>query len=263
MLLEIICLTTFGIDFSHEESIKDNYFNHGLGNWSLALNPLEGAFKWILFPLVPCSNQSNPKTHDQRISVTSTFQMMLRGLLHRYFITKSARVSIWLEIITFSSITLGIRDSLKDCPSSTSSIFLVLAGHELPGTSRCLRQEQAQMDTCFRWDTKLQWASVSQCGSSVPPAQRKRSRTENQPCHPRYKYLFGWLVLDRARWGRSEEHETAFTTHLFLGGEWSYIDSLSLSYAGGKQSKAWAHSHRRQWWRVRRKISLWSVSFRT
>lgn len=32
MLLEIIRLATFAMDFSHEESVRDNYFNHGLGN---------------------------------------------------------------------------------------------------------------------------------------------------------------------------------------------------------------------------------------
>lgn len=184
---------------------------------------------------------------------------MLRGLLHRYFMTKSAHVSIWLEIITFSSIILDISDHLRDCPSSTSSVFLVLAGRELPGTSRCLQQEKAKQDTWFQWDTNLQWALASQCSYSVPPAQRKWSWKKNQPCHPHYKYLIGWLVLKTAHWGRSEEHETLFTTHLFLDREWSHMDTLSKSYAGGKQNKAWAHGHRRQWWRVWKKISLLPV----
>ena len=39
MLLEIICLTTFAMDFSHEESIRDNYFNHGLGNLKFSIKP--------------------------------------------------------------------------------------------------------------------------------------------------------------------------------------------------------------------------------
>ena len=41
------------------------------------------------------------------------------------------------------------------------------------------------------------------------------------------------------------------------------MDTLSLSCAGGKQSKVWARSHRRQSWRVWRKISPLPVSFRT
>lgn len=86
MFPRLMCLTTFATDFSPKESNNANSSSYGLGNSSLALNPLEGGFKWILFSLVSCSNQFNPKTHGKWISVSSKFQMMLwvlQALYHK------------------------------------------------------------------------------------------------------------------------------------------------------------------------------------
>lgn len=91
----------------------------------------------------------------------------------------------------------------------------------------------------------------------------KWSRRENQPCHP----LQGprWVLGTREiPWGSSEEHETAFTTHLFWDGWGMILHGYPFpSSAGRKQSKACGHSHRRWWLRVWREISLLPFSFST
>lgn len=202
------------------------------------LRKREKSVKLIFFPLISCSNQPNPKTHDKRISVTSKFQMMVRVLLHGYFTTKSVFVSTWLETTTFTSRTLDSSDSLQDCLSSTSSAFgswLAMSSQECAGaSSRSLHNQTGE------------W-----------------SREENQPCHS----LQGpFWVLDTRREPLRQLRGAQNCIHHPPILRWMDNDPPCVPFpssAGWKQSKAWGHSHRRWWLRVWRQISLLRLSFRT
>lgn len=115
---------------------------------------------------------------------------MLRGLLHRNFITKSAHV----EIIMVSSITSGIRDRWRDCPSSTSSKRLVLAERELPGTSGDAGAATTGHLLLMRHEPPVGFGKSVQLLHSTGPEEANKEG--KQPPHPHCKYLVGRLVLN-------------------------------------------------------------------
>lgn len=135
---------------------------------------------------------------------------------------------------------------------------------QITGQQRQFAGLSEQHILCF-W----QWLATS-CQEHAGASSRslhnqtgKWSREENQPCHP-LQGPFWVLGTRESPWGSSEEHETAFTTHLFWDG-WRMILHVYPfpSSAGRKQSKAWGRSHRRWWLRVWRQILPLPVSFRT